>query len=76
MLQVSYSHEWLVEVVQLQNAGQQEEAGDKNTGEEFGESKCLETNCCKPVNGKKRQLNNHYFTCNEILLIFKHTVYS
>lgn len=41
MLQVSYSHERLVEVVQLQNAGQQEEAGDENAGEEFGESKCL-----------------------------------
>lgn len=35
VFQVSDSHEGLVEVVQLQNAGQQEKAGNQNTGEEF-----------------------------------------
>lgn len=48
MLQVSDSHEGFVEVVQLQNTGQQEEARDQNTGEEFGQSKRLQTNRCQP----------------------------
>lgn len=35
VFQVSDSHEGLVEVVQLQNTGQQEKARNQNTGEEF-----------------------------------------
>lgn len=48
MLQVSDFHEGFVEVVQLQNTGQQEEARDQNTTEELGQGKCLQTNCCQP----------------------------
>ena len=52
MLQVSDSHEGSVEVVQLQNAGQQEEARDQNTAEELRQSKCLQTNGCQPEDDK------------------------
>lgn len=58
MLQVSDSHEGLVEVVQLQNTGQQEEARDQNTAEEFRESKRLQTNRCQP----ERRQGGHYYT--------------
>lgn len=46
MLQVSDSHEGFVEVVQLQNAGQQEETRDQDTAEELRQSKCFQTNRC------------------------------
>lgn len=55
MLQVSDSHEGFVKVMQLQYTGQQKEARDQNTGEEFGQCKCLKTYCCQPV--KKRGYN-------------------
>ena len=48
VLQVSNPHEGFVEVVKLQNAGQQEEARDQNTAEELGQSKRLQTNRCQP----------------------------
>lgn len=48
MLQVSDSHEGFMEVVQLQNTGQQEEARDQNTTKELGQGKRLQTNCCQP----------------------------
>lgn len=44
MLYVSDPHEGFVEVVQLQDAGQQEEARDQDTGEELRQSKRLQTN--------------------------------
>ena len=52
VLQVSDSHEGFVEVVQLQDAGQQEEAWDQNTGEEFGQSKRLQTDRCQPEDNR------------------------
>lgn len=48
LLQVGDSHERLVKVVQLQDAGQQEEAGDQNTSEEFRQSKGLQADRCQP----------------------------
>lgn len=53
MLQVGDLHEGLVEVVELQDAGQQEEPRDEDTGEELGESKRLQTDRCKPANDKR-----------------------
>lgn len=53
MLQVCDLHEGLVEVVKLQDAGQQEETRDDDTGEEFRESKRLQANRCKPNNDKR-----------------------
>lgn len=41
MLQVCDPHEGSVEVVQLEDACQQEEAGDEDTGEEFGQGEGL-----------------------------------
>lgn len=55
MLQVSDSHEGFVEVVQLQNAGQQEEARDQDTAEEFRQSERLQTNCCQPGDNRGEQ---------------------
>ena len=48
MIQVSDFHEGLVEVMQLQNTGEQEKAWDQNTSEEFRQSKCLQANSCQP----------------------------
>lgn len=48
MLQVCDLHEGLVEVVQLQNTSQQEEAGYQDAGEELRQSKGLQTKCCQP----------------------------
>lgn len=48
LLQVSDSHERLVKVVQLQDTGQQEEAGDQNASEEFRQSKGLQADRCQP----------------------------
>lgn len=47
MLQVCDLHEGLVEVVQLQDAGQQEEAWNQNTAEQLGQLKRLEANISK-----------------------------
>lgn len=55
MLQVCDLHEGLVEVVKLQDAGKQKETRDDDTGEEFGESKRLEADRCKPANDKRAQ---------------------
>lgn len=52
VLQVSDLHEGLVEVVKLQDAGQQEETGDDDAGEEFGESEGLQADGCQPANDK------------------------
>lgn len=49
VLQVGDLHEGLVEVVQLQDAGQQEEAGDEDAGEELGQSELLQADGCQPV---------------------------
>lgn len=59
MRQVRDSHEGFVKVVQLQDTGQQEEARDQNTGEKFGQSKHLQTNCCQPADNKT---DNYTFT--------------
>ena len=56
VLQVGDPHEGLVEVVQLQDAGQQEEAGDQNTAEELRESEGLQTNGCQPEEGGRLPL--------------------
>lgn len=61
MLQVSDSHEGLVEVVQLQNTSQQEEARDQNTGEEFGQSECLQTNGCQPEDDREASFLFHFY---------------
>lgn len=61
-VQVGYSHEGLVEIVQLQNTGQQEETRDQYTGEELGQSKCLQTNRCQPEDNQVEQLRFHYFS--------------
>lgn len=53
MLQVCDPHEGLVEVVKLQDAGQQEETRDDDTGEEFGESKRLQADGGKPTDDKR-----------------------
>lgn len=54
MLQVGDSHEGLVEVVQLQDTGEQEEAGDQNTGEELGQSERLQTDGRQPAGRQGR----------------------
>lgn len=56
VLQVGDSHEGLVEVVQLQNAGQQEEARNQDTAEELRQSKRLQTNCCQPEDDRRAGL--------------------
>lgn len=55
MLQVRDLHEGLVEVVKLQDAGQQEESRDEDAGEELGESKGLQTDGCKPASEERGQ---------------------
>lgn len=65
MLQVCDLHEGLVEVVKLQDAGQQEEARDEDTGEELGESKGLQTDSCKPANDKRGRPDLQTSTCVE-----------
>lgn len=67
MLQVSDSHEGFVEIVQLQNTGQQEEARDQNTAEEFGQSKCFQTDRCQPEDDRGTQLHLHYFSFKLLL---------
>lgn len=62
MLQVSDSHERLVEVVKLQNTGQQEEARDENTTEELRQSKRLQTNCCQPKDDRRTYINIPYIS--------------
>lgn len=47
-LQVSELHEGLVEVVQLQDAGEQEEAGDEDAGEELGHAELLQAQVPQP----------------------------
>ena len=63
MFQVGDFHEGFVEVVQLQNTGQQEEARDQNTGEEFRQSKCLQTNGCQPEDNRGAPLLLKFYTC-------------
>ena len=53
MLQVSDLHEGFVEVVQLQDAGQQEETRDHDAGEELRQFKCLQANVSQS-GGEKR----------------------
>lgn len=53
MVQVCDLHEGLVEVVKLQDAGQQEETRDDDTGEEFGQSKRLQADRCKSTNDRR-----------------------
>ena len=50
MLQVCEAHERLVEVVQLQYACQQEEAGDQDAAEQLWESKRLQADVSQPGN--------------------------
>lgn len=77
MVQVSDFHEGFVEVVQLQNTGQQEKARDHNTGEEFRQSKCFQTNCSKPDIDKnsKKTVNILYFTLHFSLSLFQKSNY-
>ena len=49
MLQISNSHEGLVEIVELQYTGQQEEARNQDTGEELRQRKCLQADVSQPV---------------------------
>lgn len=42
VLQIGDLHEGPVEVVQLKDAGQQEEAGDEDAGKEFGQGEGLQ----------------------------------
>lgn len=51
VLQVSELHEGLVEVVQLQDAGEQEEAGDEDAGEELGHAELLQAQVPQPGEG-------------------------
>lgn len=53
MFQVSDPHEGFVEVVQLQNTGQQEKARNQNTGEEFWQSKRLQTDSFQSAGWRK-----------------------
>lgn len=52
VLQVSELHEGLVEVVQLQDAGEQEEAGDEDAGEELGHGELLQAQVPQPGEGR------------------------
>lgn len=49
VLQVGQLHEGLVEVVQLQDAGQQEEARDEDAGEELGHAELLQAQVPQPA---------------------------
>lgn len=51
VLQVRELHEGLVEVVQLQDAGEQEEAGDEDAGEELGHAELLQAQVPQPGEG-------------------------
>lgn len=51
MLGVSEPHEGPVEVVQLQDAGEQEEARDQDTGEELGHAELLQAQVPQPGRG-------------------------
>lgn len=66
MLQVRDSHEGFVEIVQLQNTGQQEEAGDQNAAEEFRQSKRLQAHRCQPEEDQ-----THFLVCVFQPLYFK-----
>jgi hypothetical protein len=48
VLQVSELHERSVEVVQLQDAGQQEEARDEDTGKELRHTELLQAQVAQP----------------------------
>lgn len=48
-LQVRELHEGLVEVVELQDAGEQEEAGDEDAGEELGHAELLQAQVPQPM---------------------------
>ena len=50
MLQVCEAHERRVEIVQLQYACQQEEAGDQDAAEQLWQSKCLQADVSQPGN--------------------------
>lgn len=65
MFQVSDSYEGFVEVVQLQNTRQQEEARYQNTSEELWQGKALQTNRCQPAENTGSWLDtriSHYFS--------------
>lgn len=51
VLQVGELHEGLVEVVQLEDAGEQEEAGDEDAGEELGHAELLQAQVPEPGKG-------------------------
>lgn len=51
VLQVGELHEGPVEVVQLQDAGEQEEARDEDAGEELGHAELLQAQVPQPVQG-------------------------
>ena len=54
MLQVCEAHERRVEIVQLQYAGQKEEARDQDAAEQLGQSKRLQANVSQPGNADVR----------------------
>lgn len=49
VVQVCDPHEGFVEVVQLQDAGQQEEAWDQDAGEQLGQLKGLQADVSQPA---------------------------
>lgn len=51
MLQVGDVHEGAVEVVELQDAGQQEETRDEGAGEELGDAELLQAQVTQPGQG-------------------------
>ena len=53
MLQVSDVHEGAVEVMELENAGQEEEAWDEGAGEELGDAELLQAQVAQPGWGQE-----------------------
>lgn len=68
VVQVCDLHEGLVEVVKLQDAGQQEETRDDDTGEEFGEGKRLQADRCKSTGDRRAPI----MTAGQARFILRH----
>lgn len=60
VVQVCDPHEGFVEVVQLQDAGQQEEAWDQDAGEQLGQLKGLQADVSQPA-GRRRSRTRFNF---------------
>lgn len=61
ILQICDLHEGLMEVVKLQNTGQQEEAWDQDTAEELRQFKRLQSHVSQPKDGESYALSQEIY---------------